>query len=187
MILFSCTIFSPLDDAYRHKHFTCVEYLQSVGGSFGSSSQATNFIAAASEGDIDEVQTLFRLGNIDINEGDYDRRTALHLAAGNGHYHVIDFLCKSGADVNVVDRWGGKPLDDAQLCGHTDCLELLQKFGAKHGNSDNATLGREALIDLFGEFMRPLETFHIKAIISLVFLFRTICQDERWGNELGLA
>ena len=86
---------SPLDDAYRHRHLSCVQYLQSVGGTFGSSSQATNFITAASEGDMEEVATLLRLGNIDIDQGDYDKRRALHVAAGNGHYHLIEFLCQS--------------------------------------------------------------------------------------------
>ena len=79
-------------------------------------------------------------------------RTALHLAAGNGHYSVIEFLCSNGANVNAEDRWGGKPLDDAQLNGHTECVEILQqKFGAKHGNSDTS-FGREALIDLFDTY-----------------------------------
>ncbi|KAL7523395.1 hypothetical protein ACHAXR_000925, partial [Thalassiosira sp. AJA248-18] len=146
---------SPLDDARRHRHLDCVEYLQSVGGTFGSASQDTNFIMAASEGGMEEVATLLRLGNIDVNDGDYDKRTALHLAAGNGHYDVIEFLCKSGADVNVVDRWGGRPLDDAQLYEHKECVELLQAHGANHGDtSENSSLGREALIDLFDQYAK---------------------------------
>ncbi len=48
---------SALDDAIRHRHLDCAEYLQSIGGKFGSMSQATNFITAASEGDLAEVQT----------------------------------------------------------------------------------------------------------------------------------
>lgn len=75
---------SPLDDAHRHRHFDCAKYLQSVGGKFGSTSQATNFISAASEGDVTEVKMLLRMGDIDINQSDYDKRTALHLAAGEG-------------------------------------------------------------------------------------------------------
>lgn len=143
---------SPLDDALRHKHLECVEYLQSVGGKFGSSSLTTNFITAASEGDLDEVATLIQIGNIDVNEGDYDKRTALHLAAGNGERDVIEFLCQSGANVNALDRWAGKPLDDAQIGGHDECVELLQKHGAKHGNSKNVP--REALVDLFDQYAK---------------------------------
>ena len=66
---------SPLDDCRRHRHLNCSEYLQSVGACFGSSSQSTNFITAASEGDLEEVSTLLRLGKFDIDEGDYDKRT----------------------------------------------------------------------------------------------------------------
>ena len=143
---------SPLDDAYRHKHTEVAEYLRSCGGSFGSASQATNLISAASEGDIEEVKTLLQMGDIDINKGDYDKRTALHLAAGEGHYETIEFLCKSGADVNVLDRWNSRPLDDAQLHGHEGCIDLLKSFGAKHGNIEASSMGREALLDLFEQF-----------------------------------
>ena len=146
---------SSLDDAHRHRHLECLEYLRGVGGTFGSASQSTAFITAASEGDLEEVAALLQLGNIDINEGDYDKRTALHLASGNGHLNVIEFLCQSGgADVNVVDRWGSKPLDDAQLYEHADCVKLLEQYGAKHGSSDNTSMGREALIDLFDQYAK---------------------------------
>jgi hypothetical protein len=47
---------------------------------------------------------------VDINKGDYDKRTPLHLASSEGHYDVVEYLCKHGADVNVADRWGGRPL-----------------------------------------------------------------------------
>ncbi|KAL7546757.1 hypothetical protein ACHAWF_010089 [Thalassiosira exigua] len=147
---------SPLDDAHRHRHIDCLEYLRSAGGTFASgASQATNFIAAASEGDMDEVATLLRLGFLDVNEGDYDRRTALHLAAGNGHRGVVELLLEAGADVNIADRWGGRPLDDAHQNGCDACVELLQTRGAKRGNSpDSSTLGREAVIDLFDRYAK---------------------------------
>lgn len=83
----------------------------------------------------------------------YHYTKALHLASGNGHYDVIEFLCSNGADVNVLDRWGGMPLDDAQFNGHAACMELLKRYGAKLGYSDD-TLGREALIDLFEQYSR---------------------------------
>ena len=127
-----------------------MEYLRSLGGTFGSSSQATNFMAAASEGDYEEVAMMLRLGNISINEGDNDRRTALHAAAANGHLRVIKLLCESGANVNVTDRWGGNPLDDAKFYGHKECEDILQHFGAKYGNT-NSNMGTEALIDLFAQ------------------------------------
>ncbi|KAL9190473.1 hypothetical protein ACHAXT_007684 [Thalassiosira profunda] len=166
---------SPLDDAHRHRHAACVDYLVHSGGTFGSSSQSTNFITAASEGDAEEVAMLLRIGNVDINEGDYDLRTALHLAAGNGHAHIVEILCEAGADVNVTDRWGGKPLDDAQLTGDERCVAILQQRGAKHGMAENSSLGREALLDLFeqyaqtrnvdGQGQRTLDFHDVRALL----------------------
>jgi len=67
---------------------------------------------------------------VDINQGDYDKRTALHLAAGEGHLDVVQFLCKRGANVNAEDRWGGKPLDDAIQKGNERVAAVLRKYGA---------------------------------------------------------
>jgi glutaminase len=48
-----------------------------------------------------------------VNVGDYDQRRALHVAAAEGHKDAVEWLISNGADVNVVDRWGNTPLDDA--------------------------------------------------------------------------
>jgi len=61
----------------------------------------------------------------DVNEGDYDRRTALHLAASEGQLDVVRLLIERGADVSARDRWGGTPLDDARRHGHRAVEELL--------------------------------------------------------------
>ena len=71
---------SPLNDALRHRHAAVVEYLKRAGGRSGSPSQSTCFITAAAEGDLEEVQKLLEFGNVSVNQGDYDKRTALHLA-----------------------------------------------------------------------------------------------------------
>lgn len=143
---------SPLDDAHRHRHSEVMALLRLYGATFGSPSQANNFIAAASEGDLDEVQALLEYGNVDMNQGDYDKRTALHLAAGEGRIDIVQFLCEAGADVNVQDRWGNRPLDDA-ICGnHVKCIEILEKFGGKVSRSNAATMGQEALLDLMHNY-----------------------------------
>ena len=67
---------------------------------------------------------------LDINKGDYDKRTAMHVSAAGGHLDVVKLLCKKGANVNVEDRWGGKPLDDAMHSGNEQVVELLIKYGA---------------------------------------------------------
>jgi hypothetical protein len=62
-----------LDDAIRHRHNDVVELLKTHGARFGSPFQTTCFITAASEGDLEEVQSLLEYGKVDVNKGDYDK------------------------------------------------------------------------------------------------------------------
>lgn len=74
--------------------------------------------------------------------------TALHLAAGEGRVEVVKLLCRHGADPNVADRWGNRPLDDAKSANHAECIAILEEHGAKRGTTVGCTLGHEALLDL---------------------------------------
>eukprot|EP00980_Cylindrotheca_fusiformis_P002931 scaffold681_cov130-Cylindrotheca_fusiformis.AAC.7 len=132
---------SPLDDAHRHRHSSVIAYLRELGATTGSTSNKANFISAAAGGDLDEVNTLLAVGNIDIDEGDYDRRTALHLAAGEGNFNIVELLCANGANVNIEDRWGGRPLDDAERSKNAESIEILKKFGATKGTMSKADIG----------------------------------------------
>ena len=125
---------SPLDDASRHRHKEVIQYLRSLGATTGSASRATNFIKAAAEGDFDEVEMLLMSGDVDVNEGDYDKRTALHLAAGEGNVDIIRLLCNNKANVNIEDRWGNRPLDDADRGKSEESAKVLREFGAKNGH-----------------------------------------------------
>jgi ankyrin repeat protein len=124
---------SPLDDAHRHRHADVIHYLRDLGASTGSGNRATNLITAAASGDVDEVKLLLHsllavagtdekpANAVDVNKGDYDKRTALHLAAGEGHSEIVRMLCLAGADVNAEDRWYRRPLDDAIGGSHRVC------------------------------------------------------------------
>lgn len=89
-----------LDDAHRHKYVDVIKFLRSEGAKFGSTSQVTNFIGAASEGDREEVEAFLEFGGIDINQGDYDLRWYVFclpfctlergLVSRSSHYTVFD-------------------------------------------------------------------------------------------------
>lgn len=90
--------------------------------------------------------------------GDYDKRTALHLASSEGHVNTVNFLLslveeveenektsdeqgtrtspkKSSTggkyvDVSAIDRFGTTPLRNAIDGGHLECVKLLATAGA---------------------------------------------------------
>lgn len=98
-----------------------------------TASQTNNtwtMIWAASQGDLEEIRRLEALG-VDINEGDYDGRTPLHLAVAEGQFAVVEHFVSKGVHVDVKDRWGVTPLQDAKRQGHDDIAKLLQRGRAK--------------------------------------------------------
>ncbi|MGQ4003541.1 glutaminase A [Francisellaceae bacterium CB52] len=81
-------------------------------------------IWAASMGDLTEVRRSVALG-ADVNKGDYDNRTALHLAAAEGQEDVVKYLLDKGANANAKDRWSLRPVDDAKANNHHSIIEIL--------------------------------------------------------------
>lgn len=79
---------------------------------------------ACASGELKHVRCLMAKG-VNINEGDYDGRTPLHLAASEGHGDVVKYLLDQGADLSQKDRWGNKPVDDAKREGHSNVAKLL--------------------------------------------------------------
>lgn len=63
---------------------------------------------------------------------DYDGRTALHLAAAEGHFDCVQFLLEHcNVPHNPCDRWGNTPLDEAETFGHDKVAEYLRSFDEK--------------------------------------------------------
>lgn len=146
---------TALSDAKHYGFFECVKFLQDVGCEDDEktihpeylhfdgenthhvtiSSEAPRFLHAAAAGDLDEVVKLHSSG-LDVAIGDYDTRTALHLAACEGHLHILKYLVVNfdGDASNFVkahDRWGHSALADAVQNGHEDCARYLGGI-AKH-------------------------------------------------------
>ena len=100
-------------------------------GSTMISSEAPRILFAASNGDLDEMVTIVAEG-MDLKLCDYDKRTALHLAASNGHDSCVKYILGQADDdeereshMCALDRWGNTAHADAVREGHMECAMLL--------------------------------------------------------------
>ncbi|CAK9178062.1 unnamed protein product [Ilex paraguariensis] len=74
-----------------------------------------------------DLMEILCLGYVDIelNSVDDHGRTALHVAAINGHVEVLRFLVGVGSDPTVVDSNGWTPLHFASSEGHFEAVDFL--------------------------------------------------------------
>jgi len=94
-------------------------------------SHVSEALWAASKGDIRTLERL-HAEQYNLESGDYDRRTPMHLAAAEGHREVVDFLLKQGVSPKP-DRWGGYPVVDALNAGHTEVVALFEQKHSETG------------------------------------------------------
>lgn len=75
-----------------------------------------------------------KLSGMDMSLSDYDGRTALHLAAADGHLDCVNFLL-SQCDVpfDVKDRWGHTPMAEAEKFGHHAIINFLKMWKEQQG------------------------------------------------------
>ena len=87
----------------------------------------TELCLAAQKGDLHHLKSLYNTG-INMNQHDYDNRTALHLAVCENHYEIIKFLihiCK--VDQFIKDRWNNSPFDEALKSNNNDIIQLFDE------------------------------------------------------------
>ena len=109
---------------------------------------------SSAEENMSELQSL--CGRYaDINMRTREGRTALHLAASNGHVPIARFLLQTGADINLVDNSQNTALRLAAENGHLKVVKLLLTAGAElDSNQLGATLksitknGHDAIANL---------------------------------------
>lgn len=93
-----------------------------------------NLLYCASKGDVLGLSKVLRQG-ASPDAADYDQRTALHLAASEGHIKVVEILLNYKASVNPTDRWGRTPLSDATKYGFKEICRLLEANGGALGDN----------------------------------------------------
>ncbi|XP_028250321.1 glutaminase kidney isoform, mitochondrial isoform X2 [Parambassis ranga] len=119
------------------RHFTKKHDPRREGGDQRVKS-VINLLFAAYTGDVSALRR-FALSSMDMEQRDYDCRTALHVAAAEGHISVVRFLleaCK--VNPGPVDRWGNTPIDEAVHFGHHDIVTILQQHNEKYSPPTDA-------------------------------------------------
>eukprot|EP00961_Rhodomonas_salina_P099404 1336703-Rhodomonas_salina.5 len=83
---------------------------------------------AGFHGDLANIKRLVENG-VQPNDSNYDGRTALHLAACEGHVEVCRYLLEGKASMDARDRFDSTPLCDALRAGNKEVQDLLREHG----------------------------------------------------------
>jgi hypothetical protein len=112
---------------------------------------STPLVLAAKKGARDSVLYLVKAG-ANIGSSNHKKRTALHLAAREGHYQIVSDLLVFGADAMAKDKKGKEPIEHAvaiQSVEHSITFSLIEKFAAQPAfDYDNVIVHNQRIKEL---------------------------------------
>lgn len=120
---------SALFEAVKGSHDDCIKILMENDGKLCMSEEiaATKLCQCVFDGDIKLLTRLCKAG-INLNAGDYDARTALHIAACEGNVTAVRVLVEYGANLSVKDRWNNSVFDEAKRSNSIKVMEYFKSL-----------------------------------------------------------
>jgi ankyrin repeat protein len=77
-------------------------------------------------GEYQDLRNLVKQFGVDCKDG--NKQAPLHLASIHGHSHLVKFLLRQKANINLQDAMGFTPLHYAVLYGHLPIVKELLKY-----------------------------------------------------------
>jgi ankyrin repeat protein len=133
---------TPLADAARHRNRHSALEILAAGGTlaYEDTTAAQQLLDLARKGDAETIKLLLDC-KVNAKVADYDGRTVAHVAASEGHKHIIDMLAmRRAVDFGAKDRWDCTALDDAIRCKHQHLAETLAAYFKVSGHEVPHTL-----------------------------------------------
>jgi len=87
----------------------------------------SELLFASARNDITGIRQLIAKG-VPVHAGNFDSRTALHLAAAEGNLETVKLLINYKHPINVRDRWKSTPLDEAKRENRISVYNFLKKL-----------------------------------------------------------
>ena len=154
---------TPLDEAVKNGHRQIAIFLRDSGCKTYRD-HGVDLIKASFLGDLNTMRTLLENG-VDPNYQDYDKRSALHVAAGQQNTAAVELLLRFGANPNSEDIWEGTAILDAKRTlnrtkGDSVLQQLLNAMGT---NKPQTPIWSDGMMRTFVVFQ------------SLILIFYAFC------------
>ena len=118
---------SALYEAVKNGHRETMDIIIENGGELcmEEATAASVLCQTVFNGDTLLLKRLLK-AKIQVNAGDYDRRTAVHIAAAEGNLVALKVLVEGGADLSVKDRWYNTAMDEAKSNNSEQIVQYLK-------------------------------------------------------------
>lgn len=118
---------TALDDAVRFNRHEIIRLLCKAGAVLKVAPMRTAMLMchAVATKHMDNLKSWIIAG-IDPNVQTFDNRSALHVAASNGEFEMVEYLLSVGSNPNLEDCHGLTPLDEAKRNEQHECCKILE-------------------------------------------------------------